>query len=105
MFEIGRLCIKNSGRDAGEYCVVVNIIDDNFVLIDGNTRRKKCNIKHIEPLNKVIKIKKNAPREEIHKMFVSLKLNIKKRRIIKKSGKSTKEKPIKKKVVKKKVKK
>ena len=51
MFEIGRLCVKIAGRDAGLKCLVVEVIDDNYVLIDGQTRRRKCNIKHLEPVS------------------------------------------------------
>ena len=35
MLEVGRLCIKLAGRDAGKKAVVVENIDSNFVLIDG----------------------------------------------------------------------
>src|SRR3990167_5018605 len=72
MIEIGRLCVKLAGRDAGLKCVVVDILDDKFVLIDGETRRRKCNILHLEPLKDVIKIKKKASHEEIKKEFEKL---------------------------------
>ncbi|WP_334097817.1 KOW motif-containing protein, partial [Methanobacterium formicicum] len=29
--EVGRICMKISGREAGEKCVIVEIIDDKFV--------------------------------------------------------------------------
>ena len=74
MIEIGRLCVKLAGRDAGLKCIVVDILDDKFVLIDGETRRRKCNILHIEPLKDVIKINKKASHEEIKKEFESLGL-------------------------------
>ena len=76
MIEIGRLCIKLAGRDAGLKCAVVDILDDKFVLIDGETRRRKCNILHIEPLKDVIKIKKKASHEEVKKEFEKLGLKI-----------------------------
>ncbi len=76
MIEIGRLCVKLAGRDAGLKCVVVDILDDKFVLIDGETRRRKCNILHIEPLKDVIKIKKKASHEEIKKEFEKLGLKV-----------------------------
>jgi large subunit ribosomal protein L14e len=69
MYEIGRLAIKIAGRDSGKKCVVVDIVDDHFVLIDGQTRRRKCNIIHLEPLDKVLKIKKGASHAEIVDMF------------------------------------
>jgi len=55
--DIGRICVKIAGRDAGKTCVVVDNLDKNFVLIDGNTRRRKCNVTHLHPLDKVVKIK------------------------------------------------
>lgn len=69
MIEIGRLCLKTAGRDAGCKCVVVDILDEHYVLIDGETRRRKCNILHLEPLNQVIKIEKNASHEEVAKVL------------------------------------
>jgi len=74
MIEIGRVCVKTAGRDAGLKCLIVDILDDKFVLIDGETRRRKCNILHLEPLKDVIKIKKNASHEEIKKEFEKLGL-------------------------------
>ncbi len=65
MYEIGRLCVKIAGRDARKKCIIVDILDNTFVMIDGQTRRKKCNIKHLEPLDKVLKIKKGASHSEI----------------------------------------
>ena len=63
--EIGRLCVKLAGRDAGKKGVIIDILDEKFVLIDGETRRRKCNVLHLEPLNQVLKIAKGASREEI----------------------------------------
>jgi len=74
VIEIGRLMIKTAGRDAGLKCVVVDILDDKFVLIDGETRKRKCNVMHLEPLNQVIKIKKNASHDDIKKEFETLGL-------------------------------
>ena len=44
MFEVGRICIKIAGRDAGREAIIVDILDGNYVLIDGNVRRKKKRI-------------------------------------------------------------
>ena len=65
MIEVGRLCVKLAGRDAGKKAVIIDILDDKYVLIDGETRRRKCNILHIEPLNQVVKIEKNASHEDV----------------------------------------
>lgn len=69
MIEIGRVCVKIAGRDARNYCVVIDRIDDNYALIDGNVRRKKCNILHLEPTGKIIKIKKNADTKTVLEMM------------------------------------
>ena len=74
MYEIGRLCVKLAGRDAGKKCVIVEVLKDNYVMIDGATRRRKCNITHLEPLNSVIKINKKATHAEITKAFKKLKI-------------------------------
>jgi len=65
MFNIGRVCMKIAGRDAGMKCVIVDVIDEHYVMIDGQTRRRKCNIKHLEPLAQVVQITQNAPLLEV----------------------------------------
>ena len=77
MLEIGRLCIKIAGKDAGKLVVIVDNIDSSFVLIDGPIKRKRCNILHLEPTKQVIKIKKNASHVEVVKEFKKLKIEIK----------------------------
>ena len=69
MFDIGRMCIKIAGRDAGKKCVIIDVLDKSHVVVDGETRRRKCNIKHLEPLNQAITVTKNAPRTEITRLF------------------------------------
>ena len=54
MLEVGRVCMKIAGREAGKYAVIIDKIDDNFVLITGpksitGVKRRKCNIDHLEP--------------------------------------------------------
>lgn len=92
MIEIGRLCIKTAGRDAGLKCVIVDVLDNKFVLIDGETRRRKCNILHLEPLKDSIKVKKNASHEDIKKEFEKLGLKVRDTK-----PKQKTEKPVKKK--------
>lgn len=72
MIEIGRLVIKIAGRDAGCKAVIIDILDSKFVLIDGETRRRKCNVLHIEPLNQKVEIKKNASHDEVAKALKEL---------------------------------
>jgi LSU ribosomal protein L14E len=40
--EVGRICIKTAGREAGEECVIIDIIDKNFVEVVGvNVQKQK----------------------------------------------------------------
>ena len=72
MFDVGRIAIKIAGRDAGKHCVVVDVVDSWHVLVDGETRRRKVNVKHLEPSNKVIELKKGASHEDVRKEFEKL---------------------------------
>ncbi|MEM3507032.1 MAG: 50S ribosomal protein L14e [Candidatus Bathyarchaeia archaeon] len=70
--EVGRICVKTFGREAGKKCVIVDIIDKNFVLVTGpkqltGVRRRRANIKHLEVTEEKIKIKKGASDEEVLK--------------------------------------
>lgn|SRR3989338_1744194 len=65
MFDVGRLAVKIAGRDAGKKCVVVEVLDRTYVLVDGETRRRKCNIAHLEPMNEVVDIQKGASHEAV----------------------------------------
>lgn len=63
LLEVGRLVVKTAGRDAMEYGVIVEKIDENYFLVDGNTRRKKVNKSHLEPVGQVLDIKKGTTEE------------------------------------------
>jgi len=70
--EVGRICVKVMGREAGRKCVIVDIIDENFVLVTGpkdvsGVRRRRANMKHIEPTEYKVKIRKGASDEEVKK--------------------------------------
>lgn len=66
VYDIGRLCVKTLGREAGYHCVIVDIIDKNYLLIDGlKVRRRRVNFNHIEPIAEILEIKKGASHEEI----------------------------------------
>ena len=61
IMKVGRLCKKVRGRDAGNYCVVVDRVDKTSVLVDGkDVRRKKTSIMHLEPMPPMLDIKKGA---------------------------------------------
>jgi large subunit ribosomal protein L14e len=56
--EVGRICVKIAGREAGDKCVIVEILDDNYVEVVGSTiKNRKCNIKHLEPVDQKIEVK------------------------------------------------
>lgn len=61
--------MKIAGRDSNKLCVIIENHGNGFVTIDGETRRKKVNMKHLEPTKKVLKIKKGASREDVKKAF------------------------------------
>lgn len=68
--EVGRICLKLNGREAGRKCVIVAVIDKNFVLITGpknltGVKRRRVNINHIEPLEDKISVKRGVSDEEI----------------------------------------
>ncbi len=85
MFEVGRVCVKIAGRDAGQTAVVVDVMKDGFVLIDGNVRRKKCNVKHLEPLKDVLKIKKGATTTDVRKAMATSKMKVVEKKKVKRS--------------------
>ena len=80
MIEIGRLCVKIAGRDAGKKCVVVDTLDKNYVLVDGETRRRKVNTAHLEPLDKTLKIEKGASHDKIVAVFKEIDIVITERK-------------------------
>jgi len=63
--EVGRVCIKTLGREAGNTCVIVEVLDKNFVVVDGNIKRRRCNVKHVEPTDKKVELEKGASSEEV----------------------------------------
>jgi large subunit ribosomal protein L14e len=69
MMDVGRVCVKIAGRDAGLKCVIVSILDDTFVMVDGETRARKCNLKHLEPTAIVLEIESGASHEKVLQAF------------------------------------
>lgn len=76
MIEIGRVCVKIAGRDAGLKCVVVEDLGKSLVLIDGQTRRRKCNVAHLEPLAQKLDISKGASHDQVVKAFKAIEVEI-----------------------------
>ena len=65
IMEKGRICVKISGRDAGSKCVIVEVIDSNFVKIVSQVRKnpRKCAITQLEPTEKVVAV--STPEEAL----------------------------------------
>ena len=114
MITIGRVYIKTKGKETGKKCVIVDVLDNNLVLIDGDVKRRKCNLSHLEPTQNVLNIEKGASTTHVKEAMKKAGLleeqkisTIKKRgrkggerpkkRIKQKEEKKTKSKPAKKK--------
>lgn len=55
--EVGRVCLKTAGREAGEKCVIVEVIDENFVeVVGGAVKNRRCNIAHLEPTEDTVEV-------------------------------------------------
>ena len=72
VFDVGRICVKLAGREAGRKCVIVDIVDERYVLITGpksltGVKRRRVNVKHIEPTPLKVNIPKGASDEEVLK--------------------------------------
>jgi large subunit ribosomal protein L14e len=70
VMEIGRVCVKIAGHEAGKKCVIVDVIDRTYVLVAGpEIKRKRCNVAHLEPLPQKLDIAKDASDEDIKRTF------------------------------------
>lgn len=88
MMEIGRVFVKTAGRDAGKKGVIVDVLEGSFVMVDGQVRRKKCNIRHLEPVKTCLKMEKNAPHETVVAELKKIGIEVAEKKV-----KETKEKP------------
>jgi len=70
--DIGRICVKLSGREAGRKCIVVDVIDKNFALITGpkqlnGVKRRRVNVSHIEPTERKANIRRGESDADLMK--------------------------------------
>ena len=77
--QIGRVIVKTNGRETGKKGIIVDIINPNYVLLTGpksvtSVRRRKCNVRHLEPTDKVVSIKRDATDEEVSAAIETAKL-------------------------------
>ncbi|MEM2901613.1 MAG: 50S ribosomal protein L14e [Candidatus Bathyarchaeia archaeon] len=72
VMDVGSVCVKKTGREKGRKCVVVDVVDKNYVLVTGpksltGVKRRRVNVKHLDPTGEIVKIKKGASDEEVQK--------------------------------------
>lgn len=70
VMDVGRVCVKLTGREAGSRCVIVDVIDRNYVMVTGpeeltGVRRRRVNLSHLRPLDETVDISKNASDDDI----------------------------------------
>ncbi len=68
--QIGRIIVKTNGREAGKKAVIVDLINQNYVLVTGpkeltSVRRRKCNVMHLEPTDKLVSVKRDANDDDV----------------------------------------
>ena len=74
--EVGRVCVKEFGREAGKKCVIIDVMDKSFVLVTGpkkvtGVRRRRANINHIAPLQVKVDVTRGASDEEVTSILES----------------------------------
>ena len=74
--EIGRICVKQVGRENGKKCVIIDVMDKSFVLITGpkkvtGVKRRRVNINHVMPLQDKVDVKRGASDEEVAQVLDS----------------------------------
>ncbi|MQY82602.1 50S ribosomal protein L14e [archaeon] len=76
VMDVGRVCMKLKGREAGSRCVIVDVIDRNYVMVTGpeeitGVRRRRVNLSHLRPLDETVDISRNASDDDIAALFKS----------------------------------
>lgn len=111
MVEVGNVCMKNTGRESGKYCVVLKKINDSFVSVTGpklltGIKRRRCNVDHLNPTAFKIEVNENSSDEEViaaldkQNLITKLKLKRPSAAQLKEQSKKEKEKELQSKEVK-----
>ena len=59
--------MKIQGREKGNKCVIIDVIDRNFVVVTGpEVKRRRVNMDHLMPLDMTVDIQRNATDEEVY---------------------------------------
>ena len=77
--ETGRVCVKIAGREAHRKCVIIDLMDKNYVLVTGpssltGVKRRRVNLKHIEPTEFKLDIDRGCEDKVVLKAIRSSKL-------------------------------
>jgi len=68
VMEVGRVCVKLVGHEAGKRCVIVDVLDSVYVVVSGpGVKRRRCNIAHLEPLEQKVEIAKGTSDEDVRR--------------------------------------
>lgn len=68
--EVGRICVKQLGRETGKKCVIIDVMDKSFIMITGpkkvtGVKRRRVNLNHIMPLEDKLDVKRSASDDEV----------------------------------------
>ncbi|MCW4024231.1 MAG: 50S ribosomal protein L14e [Candidatus Bathyarchaeota archaeon] len=68
--EVGRICVKQLGRETGKKCVIIDVMDKSFILITGpkkvtGVKRRRVNMNHLMPLEDKLDVKRGASDDEV----------------------------------------
>ena len=75
IYDVGQVCVKLLGREAGYLCTIVEVIDKNFALVEGlKVKRRRCNFKHLSPTKYILELKKGANKKAIEAAVDKAKL-------------------------------
>lgn len=70
MIKVGTVCTKTAGRENGNICIILENIDDIFVIVAGpSVRKKRCNVKHLSQLPRELIVSKGASRADASKLL------------------------------------
>eukprot|EP00121_Abeoforma_whisleri_P006751 Awhi_evm3s6146 len=78
--QIGRVAMVNKGPEVGKLCVIVDVLDEKNVYVDGTSTgvaRKVIGLKNLQLTDYVIKISKGARTKTVTKEFVAADVNAK----------------------------
>jgi large subunit ribosomal protein L14e len=68
---LGSVCIKTAGRKTGEKVVVLELDKEKHLatVIGENVKKKKCNLRHLFPTGKTVKLGKGVSQKQVEKLL------------------------------------